>query len=140
MGQVEQERSFSLGQLQSMDRLVSDEMLFACGSGMSKGRVGPCSGVLLTDILNVTGVVTPESSDTKKMFVIAASDDGYRTVFSWQELFNSENGQGVMVILEKDGIPICEENGRVDLFSSKDFLTGPRYVKNLKTLEIVKLD
>jgi hypothetical protein len=41
-----------------------------------------------------------------------------------------------MVVLEKDGKPVHEESGAVDLFSARDFLTGPRYVKRLANLEI----
>lgn len=70
------------------------------------------------------------------MFVIASSDDGYTTVFSWQEIFNSSVGEGIMVMLEKDGKAVYEGHGSVDLFSARDFLTGPRYVKRLANLEI----
>jgi len=97
-------------------------------------------GVLLTDIINSADVVITAHNDTKKMYIIASADDGYKTLFSWQELFNSQVGEGVMVILEKEGRKIYAERGGVDLFSAGDFLTGPRYVKQLSTVTIAMLE
>ena len=45
-----------------------------------------------------------------------------------------------MVLLEKEGERLYESMGAVDLFSAKDFLTGPRYVKKVNLVTIVKVD
>ena len=74
------------------------------------------------------------------MFVVASSNDGYKAVFSWQEIFNPLNGQGILVLLERDGKPLYEGCGQVDLLSARDHLSGPRYVKNLKSVEIVMVE
>lgn len=136
-GRVHQDRDFALDELLGMDRTETGRQLLACGSGEPKGYLEGCKGVLLTDIINQTEVITAGHNDTKKMFLIASADDGYCTVFSWQELFNSTVGEGVMVILEKEGFKVFEKHGGVDLFSANDFLTGPRYVKNVKKIEII---
>lgn len=137
VGRVEKEREYLLPELLEMDTFETGEMLHACGSGDPKGRIGKCRGILLTDIINGAEVVTKEHNDTKKMYVVATAEDGYCTVFSWQELFNTVVGEGVMVILEKEGKKIYEQRGGVDLFSSGDFLTGPRYVKKLAAIKII---
>ncbi len=139
-GRVQNEREYSLDELLGMDSVETGELLLACGSGEPKGLIGGCRGVLLTDIINGCQVTETGHNDTKKMYVVVAAADGYCTVFAWQELFNTSVGDGVMVILEKEGKKIYEEHGRVDLFSSHDFLTGPRYVKNVKTINIVMVD
>jgi hypothetical protein len=139
-GKVKETRTFDLEELLGMDTVEVKDLLLACGSGVPKGRLNNCRGILLTDIIHLTEVITTEHNDTKKMFVIASSDDGYTTVFSWQELFNSSVGEGVMIILEKDGKPVYEERGCVDLFSAKDFLTGPRYVKRLSNIRIMMVE
>ncbi len=133
----EKVREYSLDDLLSMDTFETGEMLHACGSGEPKGHIAGCRGVLLTDIINATEVNIVGHNDTKKMYLVVAADDGYCTVFSWQELFNTSVGEGVMVILEKEGKKIYEKHGGVDLFSSNDFLTGPRYVKKLATINII---
>jgi len=136
-GRVHQEKDFSLADLCSMDSISTSAQLLACGDGEPRGVLNGCQGVLLTDIINKTEVVNNEHNDTKKMFLVVSAIDGYCTVFSWQELFNTSVGEGVMVILEKEGQKVYEKHGCVDLFSANDFLTGPRYVKKLAQIEII---
>ncbi len=139
-GRVTAPLFFGIESLRSMDVLETDDLPLHCGSGESKGRLGTCRGVLLADIINRAEVIIIEHNDTKKMYVVAASDDGYKAVFSWQEIFNSANGEGILVLLERDGKPLYEGCGKVDLLSARDHLSGPRYVKNLKSVEVVMVE
>ena len=140
IGRVAQPLSISSTALCSMDTVDTGTLPMICGSGEPKGKIGNCRGVLLAELINLAEVVVREHNDTKKMVVVVASDDGYKTVFSWQEIFNSINGEGILVILEKDGQPLYQGNGEVDLISSRDHLTGPRYVRRLKTIEIIMVE
>jgi len=135
-GRVRETCHFRLKQLLAMETVEFNDLLMACGSGEPKGRINSCRGILLTDIINMAGAITLEHNDTKKMYVIASSDDGYATLFSWQELFNTTVGEGVIVLLEKDERKVYEPHGRVDLFSAGDVLSGARYVKRLSELKI----
>ncbi|MGD9948488.1 MAG: sulfite oxidase-like oxidoreductase [Desulfobulbus sp.] len=137
IGRVAKPMSFPLEVLQTMDCLDTGILPMICGSGEPKGKLGNCRGVLLADLINRTEIVVTAHNDTKKMYVVASSDDGYKTVFSWQEIFNSTNGEGIVIILEKDGQPLYQGCGDVDLISANDHLTGPRYVRRLKTVEII---
>ncbi|MGE4559042.1 MAG: sulfite oxidase-like oxidoreductase [Desulfobulbus sp.] len=139
-GRVTRPISFSLEALQSMDCLDTGTLPMICGSGEPKGRIGNCRGVLLADLINQADVLITAHNDTKKMYVVAASDDGYKAVFSWQEIFNSSNGEGIVIVLEKDGRPLYDGCGEVDLISANDHLTGPRYVRQLKTVEIIMVE
>jgi len=140
IGRVAQPLSISYEALGVMDTVETGTLPMICGSGEPKGKIGNCRGVLLAELINLAEVVVKAHNDTKKMIVVVASDDGYKTVFSWQEIFNSINGEGILVILEKDGQPLYQGNGEVDLISSRDHLTGPRYVRRLKTIEIIMVE
>ena len=140
IGRVAQPLSISYAALCAMDTVDTGTLPMICGSGELKGKIGNCRGVLLAELINLAEVVVREHNDTKKMIVVVASDDGYKTVFSWQEIFNSINGDGILVIFEKDGQPLYQGNGEVDLISSRDHLTGPRYVRRLKTIEIIMVE
>lgn len=140
IGRVAQPLSIPSTTLCAMDTVDTGTLPMICGSGEPKGKIGNCRGVLLAELINLAEVVVREHNDTKKMIVVVASDDGYKTVFSWQEIFNSINGEGILVILEKDGQSLYQGNGEVDLISSRDHLTGPRYVRRLKTIEIIMVE
>ena len=139
VGRVAAPVTLTLAELRRMDGIDIADMPAICGSGEPRGRTGRLSGVLLTDIIGRAEVLAPEHNDTKKMVIIAVADDGYKTVFSWQEIFNSPNGDGVIVALVKDGQPLYEGYGGADLFSTRDHLSGPRHVHRLATIEIVML-
>jgi hypothetical protein len=64
---------------------------------------------------------------------------GHKVVFSWQEIYNSPLGEGMLVYFAKDGVPLGAEEGRIALASLKDTNTGPRHVKWLRKLDIKKV-
>lgn len=140
IGRVAQPLAIPFATLLAMESLETGDLPMICGSGEPKGKIGNCRGVLLAELINQAEVVVKAHNDTKKMYVVASSDDGYKAVFSWQEIFNSPNGEGILVVLEKDGQPLYEGCGDVDLISAHDHLTGPRYVRQLKTVEIIMVE
>jgi hypothetical protein len=140
IGRVARSLSIPYAALCAMDSVETGNLPMICGSGEPKGKIGNCRGVLLAELINQAEVVVKEHNDTKKMYVVVASDDGYKTVFSWQEIFNSSNGEGILVVLERDGLPLYQGTGEVDLISSRDYLTGPRYVRRLKTVELIMVE
>jgi hypothetical protein len=139
-GRVERPFRLDLEKLMTMDIISFEDIPLICGTGEPLGRIARCRGVLLTDIINAAKVITIDHNDTKKILLIVSSHDGYKTVFSWQELFNSSVGEGIIVVLEIDGIPVHDGYGAVDLISANDFLSGPRYVKRLTRIEIVMIE
>ena len=140
VGLVTKPVSFPIGALKAMDQVEMHDLPILCGSGEIKGKLTQCKGVLLADLINLADVIIQDHNDTKKMFIVASADDGYATIFSWQEIFNSPNGDGVIVLLEKNGRSLLNEENCVDIISIHDHLTGPRYVHQLSTLSIRMID
>jgi DMSO/TMAO reductase YedYZ molybdopterin-dependent catalytic subunit len=135
-GRVASPLELSMDQLRSLDMVETDELMMICGEGNPLGRLGRIKGALLSDIVNLADVIAPEHNDTKKTYLVASGLDGYKTVFAWQELYNTPNGEGVLVALEKDGAPLYEGYGSADLISSMDHLIGPRYVRDIVNIDI----
>jgi hypothetical protein len=108
-------------------------------SGADAGKLQNVKGVRLRDILDQAKIVTQDHNDVKKMVIIATASDGYKAVFSWNELFNSSSGDGALVYFEKDGKPLGDDEGRIAMISSKDTRTGPRHVKWLQSIEVKKI-
>jgi len=76
---------------------VTDLPIF-CSSGTPKGTIGRLKGVLLENLIRMADVIREADNDTKHMFIVASADDGYKAVFSWQEIFNTPIGGGVMIV------------------------------------------
>lgn len=74
--------------------------------------------------------------DLRKSVVVITAADGYRAVFSWAERYLSPIGDGALVIYERDGLPLGDDEGPLALVSLKDTRPGPRHVKWLRSIEL----
>jgi len=117
-----------------------EELPIFCGSGTPKGRLFGCRGVLLENVIRMAEVITVGENDTKKMFIVVSAHDGHTVVFSWQEIFNTLIGGGVMILTERDGKPLGAGHEGLELISSEDYFTGSRYVKGLKSIELAMVE
>lgn len=136
-GRVKQPLVLCLKELCEMDTEEVKDLPIICGTGTPKGRIVNCRGVLLENVIRKAELIKEEDNDTKKMFVVASAGDGYKVVFSWQEIFNTPIGGGVMILIEKDGESLCREQGCLELISAQDYFTGSRYVKGLESIELI---
>jgi len=78
-------------------------------------------------------------TDFKRVAIVAESAEGYRALFSWNEVFNTAVGEGVCVAFDEPGTPMPPHAGPFALLSLADHHTGPRYVRHLAMVELVKL-
>jgi len=136
-GRVTTPLELGMEQLRAMDTEEIADLMIICGDGDPKGSIRNCRGVLLENIIRVADVIKEEHNDTKKMFIVVSAHDGYKVVFSWQEIFNTAVGGGVMILLERDGKFLDGEQGQLELISAEDYFAGSRYVKGLKNIEVV---
>ncbi|MFN3709718.1 MAG: molybdopterin-dependent oxidoreductase [Alishewanella aestuarii] len=139
-GHVEQPLQLTVAQLAAEFALHQDgNFPLICQSGANKGKLEHFKGVLLRDILSRAKIISREHNELKKIVIIATASDDYKAVFSWNELFNSELGEGVLVFFEKNGAQLNDFEGKIALVSSKDIRTGPRHVRWLKQIDVVKI-
>jgi len=106
------------------------------GRDPAPGAPSQVKGVRLRDILERAKLVVRDHNTVKKLAIIASASDGYKAVFSWNELFNSELGASALVLYERDGKPLGAGEGPLALVSGKDIRTGPRHVKWLQSIEV----
>jgi DMSO/TMAO reductase YedYZ molybdopterin-dependent catalytic subunit len=138
-GAVEKPLTLRVEDMRAFTPEQTGEFPLICQSGANVGQMENQKGVLLKDILNKAVIQTVAHNDVKKMVIIATASDGYKVVFSWSELFNSPVGDGVMVLFEKEGKPLSDDEGKLALISTKDLRTGPRHVKWLQAIEVRKI-
>lgn len=138
-GRVSRPRSFSTSDLRELPRTELPDHLMVCGSGKTKGVVHSLAGVLLRDLLDSAEVVLEEHESPNRTYLVVTGSDGYFSLFSWHEVFNTSVGDRLLVVYEKDGAPLGEEEGRFCLVSGADQRNGPRRVRYLKRVEVREL-
>ncbi|MFM7400213.1 MAG: molybdopterin-binding protein, partial [Bacteroidota bacterium] len=68
-------------------------------------------------------------------FVFVASD-GYKVVFSWNEIYNTATGNQSFILTELKGSILANLEQRILFISTADEKTGRRYVKGLQRIEV----
>lgn len=139
IGRVKQPLVLSIEELCEMETEEARDIPVNCGEGTPVGKIESCRGVLLENVIGKAAVIKEDHNDTKKMFIVASASDGYKAVFSWQEIFNTPVGGGVMVLVERDGKSSCAGSGGLELISLQDYFSGPRYVRSLETIEVLMI-
>ena len=137
VGRVKQPLVLHAEELCAMATEELKDLPIYCGTGNPKGSISSCRGVLLENVIGMAEVIKAEHNDTKKMYIVASAEDGHKVVFSWQEIFNTPIGGGVMILTERNGRSLCEADGDLALVSAEDYYTGARYVRGLRKIEIM---
>ncbi len=138
-GAVEKPAVLRVEDLRRFSNQTLGDIPIVCQTGADLGKIENLKGVLLRDVLEKAEVSSRSHNDVKKMAIIATASDDYKVVFSWNEVFNSPIGEGIVIFFERDGKPLADDEGRIALVSAKDLRTGPRHVKWLKDIEVRKI-
>ena len=95
--------------------------------------------VLLKDILDKVEIDAETPKGLSEYYLVCIASDSYKVVFSWNEIFNSDTGKSVYIIMGQDGKPATTLDNRIALVSPKDQMTGRRYVKGLQKIVIERV-
>jgi precorrin-4 methylase len=109
-----------------------DMRVINIGEGRGFHGIDDFSGALFKSIMNKAGV-EPRLSD---IFLISAPD-GYRTTFSYGEIFLSRNEEGALIADTQNGKKI--ENGGKFIFVPSGDLMSDRDVKSVEKIEVIDL-
>lgn len=127
--------TFSEVDLRLMDQTKEEQCIWV---GQSSGYIGifDCSGVPLSEILKkAESTVNAKDFVRENTYVIFRGTDDYQILASWTELMGSVDGRRSMIMLDKDGEPLSEEEGKFRVLFPADKYVG-RSVKCLDTIEI----
>jgi hypothetical protein len=96
--------------------------------------------VLLKDILAKAEIDAESPKVLSKYYVECVASDNYKIVFSWNEIFNSDLGNNILVITQKDGENLESYEDRIAIISASDRATGRRHLKGLQKVLVRRAD
>lgn len=138
-GRVKKKLTLDVASLAKHPKQNAQEIAIQTIERVERHQIARYQGVLLTDLLSEAGINDYHRNELKKTAIIAQAVDGYKVVFSWTELFNSDIGRGVVVVYQKNGQALDQSLGKIALISAQDTATGPRFVKWLDKISVVKI-
>ena len=138
-GKVKKEMTVSLADLSSYKSYSIDSIVITNHLGEKRNTIKNVKGVLLKDILNKVEIDAETPRVLSEYYFICIASDNYKTVFSWNEIFNSAIGNSVYILTGHDGKPASALDNRIALVSPKDEMTGRRYVKGLQKVVVERV-
>lgn len=125
--------------LHHMEGLHIPSFQVVCTLDGPHGNPRPMCGVPLRRLIEQAVPDFAQRTDFKRAAVIASSRENYRALFSWNELFNTSIGEGVLLAWDCAQAPLAAGAGPFALVSLRDLATGPRYIQRLARLELVRV-
>jgi len=109
-------------------------------TGAFKHQDDQLKGVLLKDILNHSQWDISSPKLFSRLYFTCVGIDGYKVVYSWNELFNTPVGDNVYIIMEKNGTKADQLPASIQMASMLDFKTGRRYLHNLDKIVVSEVE
>ncbi len=97
-------------------------------------------GVLLKTILDSTGILSKNYKNYNQFYFVLTAADGYKNIYSWNEIYNNEIGNHVYIITEKNDKNLNQLPEKILVLSANDIYGGGRYLKSLSYIEIKAID
>jgi len=97
-GKVKTEMTFNLDQLDNFARKpIADKVIYN-HKGEAKDTVRNMKGILLTDVLAKIEYQYDKPKELSEFYFVCTASDGYKVVFSWNEIYNTEIGNNLYII------------------------------------------
>ena len=139
VGKIKNKVIFSLKDAKDYTIVSVDSMVIYNHLQQRKRSIKSIKGVLLKDILNKAVVDEKSPKLLSEYYFTCVSADGYKVDFSWNEIFNTEVGNYILIVTEAGGIKGDMMPERMLLLSAADIATGRRYMKGLEKIIVERL-
>lgn len=133
-GRIKSPETFTAAAIQQHKVYNVGDVVITNHKGETKGTAKELRGVLLKDILKNIELDAESPKVFSEYYFTCIASDGYKVVFSWNELFNTATGNTVYIVTSKDHKPMDALDESILMISSADVNTGSRYVKNLQSI------
>jgi len=138
-GEVFSPLTVSVMDLKKWKEVPIGDLVITNHSGEKKSEAKGLKGILLKEILQTVEIKSESPKVLSEYYFVFKSSDGYKVVYSWNELFNTSVGESVYLITEKNEKTITDMDDSILVLSTKDFKTGRRNVKGLSSIEVMRV-
>lgn len=129
--------------LADIDKLISvniKDIPITNHLGEAKGTAKNLKGVLLKNLIDQAEFNAGNPKLLSEFYFVFHASDGYKVIFSWNEIYNTQTGNNLYIITEKEGKKMKEMDERILVLSSTDLKTGRRYIKGVEKIIVERAD
>ena len=139
-GKIKTELKFTLADINTYPVVTIKDASIINHLGEVKENLHNLKGIALKPLLEKIEFLTEKSKDLSQFYLTFVASDNYKVVYSWNEIFNSETGNNLFIITEKDGKKLKDFDDRILTITTTDFKTGRRYVKALDKIIVSRVE
>jgi hypothetical protein len=138
-GKVKNSISFSLVDFNNYKTISIDSVVIYNHLMERKKVIKSIKGILLKEVLGKVEFDISNPRFLSEFYITCMAADGYKVVFSWNEIFNSTIDSQAMIITEADGEKAKDRKDCIALLCPADLATGRRYVQGLQKIIIERV-
>lgn len=138
-GNVKMKIIFTLKDAESFATHTVDSVVIYNHLQERKRVIRNIKGILLKDVIAKAGLNEEKPKVFSEFYFTCIASDGYKVIFSWNELFNTDTGNNVLIITEEEGKNAGSVNDHIAIISPTDKATGRRYVQNLQAIKVERV-
>ncbi|MBS1584137.1 MAG: molybdopterin-binding protein [Bacteroidetes bacterium] len=136
-GDIAKERTVIIADIMKYPQVELGDISIKNHRGEEKVKARHVKGVLLMQLLDSAGGIQAEKpKELSEYYFVFTASDGYKNVYSWNEIYNSPVGKQLYIVTGQDGKDIKDMDGRIQVLSLGDYNTGRRYLKGLAVVEV----
>jgi hypothetical protein len=139
-GKIKKEMTFSISDLDAFPKVaIADQTLYN-HKGEVKSTVKNMKGVLLKTVLESIEFEYDKPKELNEFYFVFVATDGYKVVFSWNEIYNTEAGNNFYIVTELEGKKMKDMDQRMLFISTADLKSGRRYIKALEKIQVKRVE
>lgn len=139
-GKIKSEKVIKLNQLDSFQTIHINDQLIYNHKGELKDTLKDLRGIPIKDILNQVEYIYEKPKTLNEFYFVFIASDGYKVVFSWNEIYNTTAGDNFFIISEMGGKKLQDLSQRILFLSTADLKSGRRYIKGLERIEVRQVE
>ena len=139
-GKIKNPTTYTLADLDTFPKTAIKDQIIYNHNGEVKDTLTGMSGIPLKTLLASIIYIYDKPKFLNEFYFVFIASDGYRVVFSWNEIYNTETGNNFFIVTEMEGKKLKDLGQRILFISTADLKTGRRYIKGLEKIEIRQLE
>lgn len=138
-GLVKAEKTITLRQLQDYKTVELHDINTSC-SPKKEERIKTVKAVLLKQVLDSVSFQYNNRRELNQFGFMFVASDGYKLLYSFNEIYNTQTGNNLFIVTELDGKPVEQTENRILILTTSDIRGGSRNMKWLKEIVVVKVE
>jgi hypothetical protein len=138
-GKVKKEKTFTLNDIRTRKILDLGDLNTSCSTKKKEDSKG-VKAILIKELLDSVRFQYASPRELNQFYFRFEASDGYTLVYSFNEIYNTETGNHLYIVTEKDGKTMEQMDNRILILTTSDLKSGNRNMRNLARIVVCKAE